>query len=84
MGDENLKVLRTDFWNALRQQLMERGSFVQPGHTTYGHWLNFKLGEFECMLPLKQYITINQYITIIWVEGSKAQTRAKAGENYLE
>ena len=37
MGDENLQMLRTDFWNALLQHLMQRGSFLQRGHTKHEH-----------------------------------------------
>ena len=84
MSDENLEVLRTDFWNALRRDLKESSSLLQPGNTTYGRWLNFKLGEFKGMSPLKKHITINQYITIVWVEGSKAQARTKARERHLQ
>ena len=51
MSDENLEVLRTDFWNALRRHLRESSSLLQPGNTTYGRWLNFKLGEFKGMSP---------------------------------
>ena len=83
MSDENLEVLRTDFWNALRRHLKESSSLLQPGNTTYGRWLNFKLGEFKGMSPLKKHITINQYITIVWVEGSKAQAIGDCRSYYV-
>ena len=47
MGDENLKDLRKDFWNALRLQFHERGSFLYPGAHTKSGWVQFKVGNMK-------------------------------------
>ena len=78
-----LEKFRWDFWNTLRQYLLETRSFLRPGDSDYGHWLNLKLGEFKGMSPLKKHFTINQYITIFWVEGSKAQAIGDCRSYYV-
>ena len=66
MGDENLKDLRKDFWNALRKQFRESDTPLKPGGTKDGFWLLFKLGVRENKQPTQQNIGI------VWGDDGKS------------
>lgn len=56
--------LRWDFWNVLRQHLLETQSFLRPGDSKYGYWLLFKLGVTD------QSEATGQHVRIQWVKGN--------------
>lgn len=60
-----LEKLRWDFWDTLRQHLLEAQSFLQPRESDYGHWLHFSLGESN------GFPSVSQYITVAWCFGKK-------------
>ena len=60
-----LETPRWDFWNTLRQHLLETRSFLRPGDSEYGHWLNFRLGVIDG-IPLAP-----QYVTIVWCHNNE-------------
>ena len=66
MGDENLKDLRKDFWNALRKQFRKSDTPLKPGGTKDGFWLLFKLGVRENKQPTQQNIGI------VWGDDGKS------------
>ena len=60
-----LEKLRWDFWNTLRQHLLETQSFLRPRESDYGHWLNFRLGLIDATS------SVPQYVTIVWCHSNK-------------
>ena len=60
-----LEKLRWDFWNTLRQHLLETRSFLRPRKSDYAHWLHFSLGVIDGT-P-----SVSQYITVAWCSGNK-------------
>ena len=53
-----LEKLRWDFWNTLRQHLLEAQSFLRPGDSEYGYWLLFKLGVKDQSEATGQHVRI--------------------------
>ena len=66
MNKDELKVLRKDFWNALRKQFRESDTLLKPGGTKDGFWLLFKLGVRENKQPTQQNIGI------VWGDDGKS------------